>query len=535
MPRFLVVDALARAEGSRYSTFDVVGSGPRVVAGLLAEKYETLLKPYEEVYRNPSSYLDYKFVMVSAMTSDKVAAKKLVSKLRRKGFKGKIVLGGPVSSEGADILRLYREADYLIIGEAEIPLQKFVECIVEESCEISEVPALVYREKGQVVATGPHVHTPEELLNIVKPWTMVDKSHKPPSVFRIYVEVVRGCSNYHRPLLKNLGCLECFKCRVGSLAERLECPASIPPGCGFCSVPYLFGPPRSRNPVAVRREVEELIANGARRIVLSAPDFLDYYRVEKCEAGVLTDPCNPPANIEAIEEPLSQLASIREVEKGSVTISIENVKACLVNQEVASLLGKYLKGTTIHIGCETGDAEFNNRVLGKPISPGDVVKASKLLSENGLRPYVYLMYGLPFMDSRTYLKTLNLVDELAGTNVEKITLYKYIPLPQTSFSMRRLPLGFNKEIISLMKKRVEEYNYAMKKTLQGSTVEVFLLETERGVYGYPVKHGPVVFVKKGPKFSGKIDGCKARVLIKEVAPRYVKGVLLEIVECPGAD
>jgi threonylcarbamoyladenosine tRNA methylthiotransferase MtaB len=534
LPRFLVVDALARARGSRYSTFDVVGAGPRVVAGLLADRYETLLKPYEEVYRNVSSYLDYEFIMVSAMTSDKVAVKKLVSRLRRKGFRGKIVLGGPITSEGEGLLGLYKEIDYLIIGEAEIPLQKFVECVVEKSCELNEVPALVYRVKGRTVTTGPHVHTPEELLNSVRPWTMLGESYNPPSVFRIYVEVVRGCSNYHRPLLRKLGCLECLKCRSGAPAERLKCPVNIPPGCGFCSVPFLFGPPRSKNPVVIKREVEELIANGARRIVLSAPDFLDYYRGRKNGSRVLTDPCNPPANIEAIEELLNQLASIREVEKGRVTISIENVKACLVDREVASLLGRYLKGTTIHIGCETGDGEFNNRVLGKPISPGDVVKASKLLSENGLRPYVYLMYGLPYMDSSTYLKTLSLVDELAGANVEKITLYKYIPLPQTSFKMKRLPLGFDKEITLLMKKRIEEYNFMVKKNLRGSILEVFLLETKRGVYGYPVKHGPVVFVETEPQFSGKVNGCRGRVKITEVAPRFVKGVLLEIVECPGA-
>jgi hypothetical protein len=118
--------------------------------------------------------------------------------------------------------------------------------------------------------------------------------------------------------------------------------------------------------------------------------------------------------------------------------------------------------------------------------------------------------------------------------VEKITLYKYIPLPQTSFKMKKLPLGFDKEITLLMKKRIEEYNYMVKKNLRGSILEVFLLETKRGVYGYPVKHGPVVFVETEPQFSGKVNGCRGRVKITEVAPRFVKGVLLEIVECPGA-
>ncbi len=51
--KFLVVDALARASGRRYATHDVVGAGPRVVAGIIDQQgYRVDLKTYELVVSN---------------------------------------------------------------------------------------------------------------------------------------------------------------------------------------------------------------------------------------------------------------------------------------------------------------------------------------------------------------------------------------------------------------------------------------------------------------------------------------------------
>ncbi|MEM4834341.1 MAG: radical SAM protein [Thermosphaera sp.] len=532
MKNLLVVDALARAKGERYSTFDVVGAGPRIVAGILEEENNVSLKPFEEVFNKTREYLHFDYVFISGMTSDKHAIQKLVSKMRRKGFKGEIIIGGPISVEGHQLLKEIPGADYIIVGEGEVPLQKFLDCVIKEKCDESRVPSLIYRNGSKIVETTGPVPAPLELINGIKPWTKLHLSYNPPSIYRIYVEAVRGCSNFYRPLLQTLGCLKCMGCRKGTYALRLECPANIPPGCGFCNVPSLFGPPRSRSPNAIRHEVEELIGNGARRIVLSAPDFLDYKRGEIAHILPMTDPCSPPANIEAIEALLNELFSIKEVESGKVVISVENIKACLVNEEVASTLGKYLKGTTIHIGCETGDAEYNQRVLGKPIDPRDVIKASKLLHEHGLRPYVYLMYGLPLMNSRVYRKTLSIINDLAGAGVEKITLYKYVQLPKTSFAVKNLRPSFNKEITLAMKKAIERYNLISKQRLLGEVLEAYMLEKDGKIYGYPVRHGPVIFVEKALSSIEAINGCKARVLITDVAPRFVKGVILEVLECP---
>lgn len=525
-----VIDALARATGTRYSTFDVVGAGPRVVAGI-AEKYgQTAFYTYEDAIKRVSRLLSYDVLMISAMSSDYGAVKKLLATARSRGFRGKVIIGGPISFEYSKLLSNL-PIDYVIVGEGEIPLTKLLPMLSTNSIKISEIPAIAYVEEGVVKVTSGHIYTPVEVLNSILPWSRVDEAFKHPQIYRFYVEVVRGCSNYHRPRIKTskFTCIDCSKCYSSTLEERLTCPIGIPPGCGFCSVPYMFGPPRSRSIESIKREVEELIAHGARRIVLSGPDFLDYMR-EKLVGKVLTDPCYPPANIDAIEQLLNELFSISEVKNGRVVIMVENIKACLVNEEVASVLGKYLKGTTIHIGLETGSKWFNEVVLGKPIFTEDVVKASKLLSSQGLRPYIYLIYGLPFTTREVYRDTIEAVELLKLSGVEKITLYKFINLPATAFEDLKPNVDEFRDAIRELKKLVDKYNMVAKRKLLGARIEAWLYESKGRIYGYPVNHGPVIFVEH--KGKAMVSGCRGLIEITDIGTRFARGRLISILECP---
>ena len=532
---YLMIDALARATGERYSTFDVVGAGPRVVAGLLEEFDDTLLLPYEAVVNNNNIAREFDAFFISAMSSDYGALRKIVLSLRKLSS-APIIVGGPISFEYYRVLREL-PVDYVIVGEAEIPLRSLVHCLKQgegKTC-LSEIPALAFKDNNKIVLTHRHVYTPREILSEIRPWSRVDLSYKPTWIYRFYVEVLRGCSNFSRPLISSggLNCLYCMKCRSGVLAERLNCPGNIPPGCGFCGVPHMYGPPRSRSVKSITSEIEELIKHNARRIVLSAPDFLDYCR-EECISEVLTDPCNPPANIDAIENLLNSIFSIEEVKSGRVTVMIENIKACLVNEEVGKLLGMYLKGTTVHIGLETGCDWYNDRVLGKPIRVSHVLRACKILRDAGLRPYVYLMYDLPLATREVYLDTVTAVKALSEIGVEKITLYKYIKLPATAFEklenteVRESLRG----IISELRSLVNKYNTAMKRSLIGERIEVYLVKSKRGVYGYPVKHGPVVVISPGSTPGREINGCRGIVEVTDISSRFVKGRVISILECP---
>jgi radical SAM superfamily enzyme YgiQ (UPF0313 family) len=532
---FLVIDALARAAGKRYSTLDVVGAGPRIVAGILEEFEDTLLLPYEAVVNKINIVRDFNAFFISAMSSDYVALRKIALELRTLS-NAPIILGGPVSFEYERVLREL-PVDYVIVGEAEIPLRHFMRCLKsgETSECLEKTPALAFRKESKVTLTSRHVYTPKELLSEIKPWSKVNVSYKPTWVYRFYVEVLRGCSNYFRPLINRggLNCTFCMKCRSSNLTDRINCPSEIPPGCGFCGVPYMFGPPRSRSIRSIISEIEELVNHGARRIVLSAPDFLDYGREDLVDTA-LTDPCIPPANKDAIESLLNSVFSIDEVKSGKVAVMVENIKACLVDEEVGKILGTYLKGTTVHIGLETGCDWYNNKVLGKPVSVKHVLQACNILKNAGLRPYVYLMYGLPFATREVYLETMRAVRALSEIGVEKITLYKYTKLPATAFSKLKdiEAHEVSNDLIRELKKLIDKYNVAMKRSLIGNKIEVYLVKGERSVYCYPVKHGPVVVIP--PKYtpSGKINGCRGIVEVVDISSRFVQGRLIRVLECP---
>ncbi len=535
--RPLVVDLLARARGRRYTSFDVVGAGPRVVAGILEYVgYRTNIICYENILRDPDTIIDYDIFLLSAMSSDKGALTKIVSIIRRR-TKAPIIVGGPIGFEFYDILRNI-DVDLIIVGEGEIPLINLFsnhidELLNKELDSLRDIKGLAYKSRNKIVFTGFPGYTSYELLNSIKPYTRVHHTYEHVWLYRFYVEVVRGCSNYYRPLVK-LGygrdCIRCMICRKGDLDERLYCPKGIPPGCGFCSVPLQFGPPRSRSIDAIVNEVKELVKNGATRIVLSAPDFLDYGRELLVAPKPLTDPCNPKPNYRAIEELLQRLHGIPEISSGEVKLFIENVKACLVDTKAAKIIGRFLKGTTIHIGLETGDRKYNEEVIGKPISVEDVVNASRLFRNNGLRPYVYLIYGLPYMRSSVYIETVKALNKLWESGVEKITLYKFTPLPLTAFELNRPEIHRFKKLISMLKKLVNKYNIrAKEKYFLGKTVEAYIVKSRDRLYGYPVLHGPVIFIEN----SGKTDAnnCIGLVKITNVSARHVTGRIASIKKC----
>ncbi|MEZ0394069.1 MAG: radical SAM protein [Desulfurococcaceae archaeon] len=533
-----VVDALARSSGKRYSTHDVVGAGPRAVAGLLSSLgLDVYYTSYEKFMQDIARASKFDAVFISAMITDIGAVGLIARGLRARNYRGPIVLGGPISLGYEKVLAELREVDFVIVGEGEEPISKLLSsgALFEKADhdKLREVPSLAYRTAdGKVKYNCCLTHATLEVIHSYIPWTDVRTAYCPPSPFRFYVEVVRGCSNFSRPMIAALGCTRCRACRSPIAVARLSCPASIPPGCAFCNVPAIFGPPRSRSAKHIVREVEQLVEAGVKRLVLSAPDFLDYGRERLVSSGLLTDPCSPHANYDALEELFVELFSLSPIARGKATIMVENVKACLVDEAVARILGRYLGSTAIHIGMETGSDTFNDEWLGKPIRYSHVKRAVRLLREHGMRPYVYAMYNIPGMDRAVYEKTRKALVELVREGVEKITLYKYMELPGTALSMISTKLADveRSEVVKL-KRLVRTLNRQTKERLVGKVLRVLIQRGARGIYGYPKSHGPVVVLEGHENLRA---GCEALVRVVKAGDRVVYGEVEEILECDDA-
>jgi radical SAM superfamily enzyme YgiQ (UPF0313 family) len=288
-------------------------------------------------------------------------------------------------------------------------------------------------------------------------------------------------------------CSECSNCDSDDADLRLDCPENIPPGCGFCSVPNTWGSPRSRSIDTIVKEIEDLLILGARRIVLEAPDFLDYHR----GSFPLTDPCSPPANVQAIRELLVKINELEWIYEERAHLSIENIKACLFSEEVARLLSELLPATSPNIGLETGSA-YHSSQIGKCGSPKDVVRAVRLTIKYQMSPYIYFIYGLPEETEKTVNESIEMMELLSEIGAERIILYGFRALPGSAFA--EFPEPSSKyELGKRMQEAARMINRRKKDDYVGKEIRVVVSEPSwtKSDYTmvYPLGEGPLMTVQ----------------------------------------
>ena len=106
--RPFIVDALNSGKGKILSSKDVIGVGPRTVAGIL-ESFG--LKPrialVEAILEGHLDFREYDLMLASGMTSDITAIRRVVSKWKSKSDLP-VLIGGPIASDPARALKKTR-------------------------------------------------------------------------------------------------------------------------------------------------------------------------------------------------------------------------------------------------------------------------------------------------------------------------------------------------------------------------------------------------------------------------------------------
>lgn len=409
-----------------------------------------------------------------------------------------MLLGGPIASDPHHIL-VELKPDVLVIGEGETTLEELInKGYLESETDLRAVKGIGYTESGNGFVTEPRpLLSAEEISDQYRPSTTRIVDYTSYQASKVYVEVLRGCSNFRRTVLRlpdGRQCSDCGNCESDDYTRRLSCPEDVPPGCGFCSVPATWGPPRSRSIIAITKETSELLDIGVRRVVLEAPDFLDYMRGQNT-----TDPCEPAANLEAISELLDSLASIPQIANGSAHIGIENMKACLLTDSAAEVISRHLRTVSPNIGLETGSAEHLRRI-GKCGTPEDVVRAVRAARAHGMHPFVYLIYGLPGETEETVKESVRLLQEISHEGAERIILYGFRPLPGSAFE-HFSSSSLNSELSRKLRRAAEAVNRSKKMEFVGTIVQGVAAEPSWTRHGhtmvYPLDEGPVITVQGG--------------------------------------
>lgn len=529
--RPLIVDALACGRGRRLATRDVIGAGPRAVAGVLEKAgLSPRIALAETVLEGGVDPEAYDLLLVSGMTSDLTAVRRVISKWRAR-TDGPVLIGGPVASDPERALRKTR-GDIAVIGEGELTIAELIERGLASGGKpdreaLSKIKGLAYFERDALRMNPLRPVMDRITFDGLEPSTRAIRDYPLYRSARVYVEVLRGCSNYHRAqiALSEGACEGCGLCRGGSLEDRYYCPEGVPPGCGYCSVPSLFGPPKSRSPEKIVEEAGELLSMGVRRIVLSAPGFLDYGRELLVDPQPLTDPRSPEPNYGAVEELLSRLSGLDVVAEGEASVMIENLKGELVTHRAAGILGRYLAGTPVNVGFETGSPEHSAQI-GRASTPSENLKAIRRLSRAGLKPYVYFIHGLPGQNPETVEATVRSMRESVRAGASRIILYRFRPLPMSAF--HGFP-GAPPAVKDVLSKRIydeaRKANESLKEDLVGETLRVVIAEAydrdPRLYVAYPMLHGPVVLVEDAERLEGEIAEVE---ITGVVSHRMVRGV-----------
>ncbi len=504
----LIVDALSAGTGQRRSSRDSIGCGPRSVAGVL----ETLgvncrITRVEALIQTPGKIRRFDHLAVSAMSMDKPIVKQIISLWRKNKSKGKVLLGGPIASDPIPVLKEIKP-NVLVIGEGEETLHDLIsQGYLNGKVDLSAIAGIGYKDKS-----GPHITLARSLIPQKDLWNRFNPSatrivdYPAYQASRVYIETVRGCSNFRRTTLRlpdGRECSDCGGCDSPDPAIRMDCPEEIPPGCGFCSVPSVWGVPRSRPAGSIVREIEELLNLGVHRIVLEAPDFLDYMR----EGLPLSIPCEPEANIPEIVHLLKRITDLPQVASGEVYLAIENMKACLFSEDVARALSEILPSTSPNIGLETG-SESHSHQIGKCGSPQDVVRSIQLAREFGMTPYVYFIYGLPGETAESVEESIRIMRNVADAGAERIILYGFRPLPNSAFTAFPAPSSGN-PFAERLREEANRINSERKQNYVGLVIRGIAAEPSWERHGYtmvyPLSEGPLMTVEGGYSAGTLLD------------------------------
>ncbi len=533
----LIIDALAANEGRRRFSRDAIGVGPRLLAGIcLKNKLDSHIARVEDIIEGKmgSQIYEYNKILISAMSVDKIAVERVLNKIRKENAESLIILGGPILSEPEFLFR--NKINIGVAGEGEWILDELIkkDFSVDAFLEDKNKEDYFWIKEGKSFLIEQKKRKNHNIFDEFKPSIDNIKDYPDYWFSKVYVEVVRGCSNHYRgETVRELGgCSNCGNCDDLDTIMSGDCPENIPPGCGFCSVSATFGAPLSKPIKLVENEIKALLNKGVRKIILSAPGFFDYYR--EPDNKPIYSPTYPPVNILKIEDLLSKLARIRDEQKHKCSIAIENAKPSLVTPQIAEIVGKYLPKTALSIGCETFDENHSNKI-GRPSTPSKALEAAKLFVENGINSQIYLIHSLPGETVQSLDITRKVIEKELGDVAEKITVYRYLPLPNSPFSVTGAKITHDRYLMKVkreeLKKAIINFNRYKKEQMIGEKIEVIIAEKDKvrkNTYiSYPLYSGPAVSIESEEKLLGRV----AKVEIsKMLSDKLVKGEIIEILE-----
>ena len=162
-------------------------------------------------------------------------------------------------------------------------------------------------------------------------------------------------------------------------------------------------------------------------------------------------------------------------------------------------LKKSIISSSPNIGLETG-SEYHLRQIGKCGSPEDVVRAVKVARAYDMKPFVYLIYGLPGETAETTEQSVQMMHNVSEAGAERIILYGFRSLPGSAFA-NYPESSLKDEFGQILRNEAEKINRQKKEQYLEKVVRGIAAEPSRTHHGftivYPLEEGPLMTVPGG--------------------------------------
>lgn len=374
--------SFAMKQGIEVELLDVLGEAPETVNPFRQDVFLRGLSIDDAVARVPD---DTGLIGISNLFSVAFpAVRELVAALKRARPDVPVVLGGAHPTHLCDYTLENTEADYVVIGEGEIPLVKLWDC-VRGGVPPAEVPSLAYQDDaGRVVRTAAF----PRLGNIDSVNLPFPARHLLPMENYIGAQEAHGAAGDRwTTILSSRGC---------------------PYGCTFCDSR------RTKFVARSARDVVDEIEHCQREYGIAEFHF------EDDNMTLLRD-----RTIEICDEIIRRGLRIRwQTPNG--------IRASVTDEEM--LLKMKASGCThVTLAPESGSMRVNTEIVrkGKDFSLDQLLEVARTAHRLGIKCAAYFILGLPGERAEDVEMTIDYAARLSRAGVDEAAFGLFIPLPGT--------------------------------------------------------------------------------------------------------
>jgi anaerobic magnesium-protoporphyrin IX monomethyl ester cyclase len=336
------------------------------------KKIETLIREYE-----PS------LVGISTNSPTINSAYKVASIAKKVDKNICVLIGGFHGTFCPEEVLLNESVDFVIRGEGEIPILRFVDEMAAGTCRWEEVPSLSYREKNfsfrhnrlsEKIPDLDYIPFPARDL-IVTPTNTKQKEHT--------ILATRGC----------------------------------PYGCAFCADKRFWGDVRMRS--------KENIVDEMETILKQFPDTKKIYFTD----GTLT------FNKQFVGELCGEILKRKIRTELYCTARFDNI-----DEEILGHL-KRAGFQALYLGAESGDHEIL-RSMNKRITLDQIENSIHLIRKAGIKTLVSILVGVPGENENTLRNTIQMMERIPA---DAFDINCFVPLPGTAW-YDKIPEGIRQKV-----------------------------------------------------------------------------------------